>query len=81
MKLNFVLSYTNKDGKHWALHCQIDSNYNLLRAFEPFYNVYNDKHLGELTIIQYVPSKKKAIELTNQWNEDYKRNGTLNNNW
>lgn len=78
MKLNFVLSYTNKDGKHWALHCQIDAVYNLLGAFEPF---YNDKHLGELTIIQYVPSNKKAIELAHHWNECYKNNGTLNNNW
>lgn len=77
MKLNFVLSYTNGQGKHFATDVQLDTSLNLFNAFEP-YKQY--KCIGMLDTIQYVSSKKKAVELAQVWNDCYKRNGTLNDN-
>lgn len=76
MKLNFVLSYTSKDGKHYAIATQSDTNVNLLYEFDLLYR--KDKCLGDVGIIHYAPSKKKAEELARFWNKCYKENGTLN---
>ncbi len=70
-KLNFVLSYT-KNGKHFATTQQCCTLSNLYGAFRE-----KDKFLGDLDIIHYCDSKKKAEELSRQWNESYKQNGTL----
>lgn len=74
MKLNFVLVHT-KNYKYFATTAQVDTGYNLLGAF----SVYEkDKYLGDLEVIHYTTSKKKAEELARYWNKCYKENGTLN---
>ncbi|MCR4661716.1 MAG: hypothetical protein K5765_06955 [Clostridia bacterium] len=70
-KLNFVLVYS-KNGKHRATVTCIGENNNLVRAFPQ-----TDEWLGELIIVHYANSEKKALQLMDAWNDSYKLNGCL----
>lgn len=76
MKLNFVISFT-KDNKHFAYVEQVDSSINLCGRFDKFYAVDN----AITDTIMFAPSMKKAQEIANAWNENYKQNGTLFTQW
>lgn len=73
MKLNYVLSYT-KDNKHFAIAIETHDNSNLFYVFKGWEKHYQ---LGDLNIIHYVSSKKKAEDLARFWNNCYRQNGTL----
>ena len=75
MKVNYVFSYTNDKGKHFALFTQSDMNYNQY-SFIKCWEKHSD--LGEMNIAHICKTKKEAEELARYWNECYKNNGTLN---
>ena len=76
MKINFVISFT-KDNKHFAYVEQVDSCTNLYGRFDKFYAING----GTTEIVMFAPSMKKAQEIANAWNENYKKNGTLFIQW
>ena len=71
-KLYFVISI-DKNGKHYAYVDEVYENYNLCGLFEGRHEFDG----RTLQVVMHVPTKKKAHELAEAWNETYKNNGTL----
>lgn len=64
--LYFAVSAT-ENGKNYAYVLKVDSNSNLLNVFA---------HDKRMTVANYFPTKKKAEEIADFWNECFKKNGT-----
>lgn len=71
--VNFVVVF-EKNNTFFAMPMKVNASNNLYRYFDKYYTSDG----GKICIIQYVPTMKKALELSKVWNEDYKRNGTFN---
>lgn len=68
MKVNFIITIENQNGKMYAYPYQTYDNYNLKSEFS--------KQKG-LRTINYMTSWKKASELSNIWNKSFKEQNKL----
>ena len=70
--LYFVIQIT-KNGKHYAYIDEVNKALNLYGLFEGRHEFGGRK----IDSVMYMPSKKRALEIAEAWNNIFKNEGTL----